>query len=145
MRMKKTISSVRIFQDRGREAYLGFQKGGQIFASHKCSHKGGQTKFSNFFLWWKKFDQMGSRAQWPPLNTPLVQCIPGLIWADLKLWSLNSFYPARFNQTSQSARPDPMCIRVQYCFAFNFISAGNRDLGQGLYGSNQRKVSIRLG
>ena len=45
----------------------------------------------------------------------------------VQISGLNSFHPARFKQTSQSARPDlTRCIRVQYCF--NFISAGNSDL-----------------
>ena len=59
-----------------------------------------------------------------------------------KLWSLNSFHPARFRQTSQIIRSVPgvpmlTIYTVQYCF--NFKSNGNRDLGQGLYGSNRRR------
>ena len=45
-----------------------------------------------------------------------------------KLWNLNIFQPARFKQNSQSARPDPLYRRVQYCF--NCISVSNRHLDQ---------------
>ena len=37
-------------------AYLGFQKGGPNFHwPLVLTQRGGQTMFSNFFLWWKKF------------------------------------------------------------------------------------------
>ena len=40
-----------------------------------------------------------------------------------KLCSLNSFYPARFKQTSQSARPNP-CPLYTSSIVFNVMSAG---------------------
>ena len=39
-------------------AYLGFQK---FLLATSAHTKGGQTKFSKFFLWWKK-----NLAQWLP-------------------------------------------------------------------------------
>ena len=48
-------------------AYLGFQGGRKLLLA--CSaHKGGQTQFSNLFIWWM-FCQMRAMTQCP-LNTP---------------------------------------------------------------------------
>ena len=54
-------------------AYLGFQKGGQIFAGHKCSHKrGAKPSFPIFLVCKKKF--LANGGPWPngPLNTHLI-------------------------------------------------------------------------
>ena len=66
-----------------------------------------------------------------------VKCIPGIIWTGLKSWVWTVFIlQARVSRSSRV--PDPtLCIRVQYCFNY-IISTGNRDLDQGLYGSNRR-------
>ena len=66
----------------------------------------------------------------------LVKCIRGLIWVGQNSEVLTIFI---LQGLSRPARvPDPtQCIRVQHCF--NFISTGNRELVQGLYGPNRRK------
>ena len=60
-----------------------------------------------------------------------------------KLWSLNKVYPARFQQTNQSARLDP-CIQVQYCFDCLYQPAIVILIRDNLIyiGSNKRKVFI---
>ena len=48
------------------------KRGATFLLATSAQTKGGQTKFSNFFLWWKNF--FLPKGSWPngPLNTPLV-------------------------------------------------------------------------
>ena len=83
----------------------------------------------------------------PHINSWIRQC-SGLAFPvfpegekyDLLQDSSRPVSPAR-----QAREPDPtQCTRVQYN-CFNFLSERSSDLDQGLYSSNRRKVSIRLG
>ena len=68
----------------------------------------------------------------------LVKCIRGLIRVGLNS-GLNSFHLASFKQSSQIARPDPMytsSILLQPAIVI---------LIRDYKGSNEQKVSIRLG